>query len=157
MTSAAHASLASAAHTSLASAAHTSLAARYEQPSPPRFTAFGVDLERPGALELVTRAAADGAAATATPLHVSASASVVGDSGTSLPYLADAQWAALAAALDATCYVDDADDDYYAQVSVRLCAVSARALRARARARTLSTWRPAALSHTPTRRRCNDA
>ena len=55
MTSAAHASLASAAHTSLASAAHTSLAARYEQPSPPRFTAFGVDLERPGALELVTR------------------------------------------------------------------------------------------------------
>ena len=45
----------SAAHTSLASAAHASLAARYEQPSPPRFTAFGVDLERPGALELVTR------------------------------------------------------------------------------------------------------
>ena len=39
----------------MASAAHTSLAARYEQPSPPRFTAFGVDLERPGALELVTR------------------------------------------------------------------------------------------------------
>ena len=55
MTSAAHASLAVAAHASLASAAHTSLAARYEQPSPPRFTAFGVDLERPGALELVTR------------------------------------------------------------------------------------------------------
>ena len=47
--------MASAVHTSLASAAHTSLAARYEQPSPPRFTAFGVDLERPGALELVTR------------------------------------------------------------------------------------------------------
>ena len=45
----------SAAHASLASAAYTSLAARYEQPSPPRFTAFGVDLERPGALELVTR------------------------------------------------------------------------------------------------------
>ena len=39
----------------MASAAHASLAARYEQPSPPRFTAFGVDLERPGALELVTR------------------------------------------------------------------------------------------------------
>ena len=55
LASAAHASLASAAHTSLASAAHASLAARYEQPSPPRFTAFGVDLERPGALELVTR------------------------------------------------------------------------------------------------------
>ena len=45
----------SAAHTSLASAAHASLAARYEQPSPPRFTSHGVDLERPGALELVTR------------------------------------------------------------------------------------------------------
>ena len=39
----------------MTSAAHTSLAARYEQPSPPRFTAFGVDLERPGALEVVTR------------------------------------------------------------------------------------------------------
>jgi len=51
MASAAHVSLASA-HTS---AAHASIAARYEQPSPPRFTAFGVDLERPGALELVTR------------------------------------------------------------------------------------------------------